>query len=244
MIHIFTICTLLCAAFASAYAQQNNTLIGAITGTVRGEDGTAIGGATILLHRAVQTHFRSSRQATDWSTLTTAGGTYNFTGLPSGYYSVCAGLKGSTWLNPCEWGYATPTATISLSNPYSSVAIILNRGSAIPIRVDDGGQLLEQHEGKTRGAGMFMSVSSGGLFSRLVPIVSKNGSGRDYQIVVPYNTLLMLVVHPSYFIVHDSAETELSQANSTNIPLLVGSGQQVKPINFKIVGVGQARGGK
>ena len=229
---------------AAAFAQQTNLVSGTITGTLKGEDGSVIGGATILLHRAPQATPRSIRQPSDWTTVTTAGGSFSVTGLPAGYYSVCAGIKDSTWLNPCEWNFATPTATISRSTPNPSVGIILKRGAPVPIRINDGGQLLDQHEGKTRGAGLFLSVSSAGLLSRLVPLVSKNGSGRNYQIVIPFNTPLTLVVRASYFIVQDAADTALSQATSTNIPLLVGAGQQLQPINFKISGVGQSGGGK
>jgi hypothetical protein len=108
----------------------------------------------------------------------------------------------------------------------------------VPIRIDDAGQLLAQHEGKTPGAGLLLTVSSPGFFFRLVPLASRDSSGRNYQIVVPFNTALTLVVHPSFYHVSSASNIPLSQTMSTKIPLLIATGQQVPPIKFTISGAG------
>lgn len=107
----------------------------------------------------------------------------------------------------------------------------------MPIRIDDAGRFLAQHEGKTPGAALLLTVSSPGMFFRLVPLVSQDQKGRDHQIVVPFNTALTLVVHPSFYNVNAASGLALSKAVSTKIPLLLAPGQQVTPINLTISGV-------
>ena len=74
-----------------------------------------------------------------------------------------------------------------------------------------------------------------------MPLVSQDASGRNYQIVVPFNTQLTLVIHPSLYQVSDSAGRALGSGVSTTIPLLIPSGQQPALIKFGITGLG---GGK
>jgi hypothetical protein len=64
----------------------------------------------------------------------------------------------------------------------------------------------------------------------------RESSGRNYQIVVPFNTQLTLVLHSSFYHVNDANGVALSQAMSTKIPLLIATGQQVPPIKFTISG--------
>jgi hypothetical protein len=181
---------------------------------------------------------RFTTQRTDWSAVTVPGGGFQFAGLPEGSYTLCPRVQNSTWLNPCEWNFPTPTATISRANPNTSLTITLKRGAAVPIRIDDAGQLLTQHEGKTPGAGLLLSVSSSRLFFRLVSLVSQDSGGRNHQVVVPFNTALTLVVHPSFYHVSSPSNIPLSQTMSTKIPLLIATGQQVPPIKFMISGGG------
>jgi len=218
-------------------AQQTSPVSGSISGVLKGEDGTAIRGGTILLHLARPIRPKLVQQ-TDWSGVTAASGVFQFAGLPEGTYTLCVRVQGSTWLNPCEWNFPTPTAVISHSNPNTSVTIVLRRGAVVPVRIDDAGQLLAQHEGKTRGAGLLLTVSSPAFFFRLVPLVAHDSSGRNYEIVVPYNTPLTLVVHPSFYHVNDASGAALSQRTSTKIPLLVPAGQKISPIRFTVAGTG------
>jgi hypothetical protein len=109
----------------------------------------------------------------------------------------------------------------------------------VPIRIIDAGQLLAQNEGKTPGAGLLLGVSSPGLFFHRVPLASQDSSGRNYQIVVPFNTQLTLVLHSSFYHVNDANGIALSQAASTKIPLFVATSQQVAPIKFTVSGTGR-----
>jgi len=230
--------SLLVITASAAFAQPPQPFSGAVSGILKGEDGTLIAGGAILLHLTRPPTSKFVQQRTDWSAATAAGGVFQFTGLPEGTYTVCPHVRNSTWLGPCEWNLPTPTATISRSSANASVTITLKRGAAVPIRIDDAGQLLTRHEGRTPGAGLLLSVSGPGLFFRLVPLVSQDSNGRNYQIVIPFGTALTLVVHPSFYHVNNASGVALSQGRSTKIPLLVGAGQQVPPFTFTISGAG------
>ena len=111
------------------------------------------------------------QQTTDWTSVTNAAGAFQFAALPDGDYTLCPRVPNSAWLNPCDWNFPTPTATITRSAPTASVNIILKRGAAVSVRINDPGQLLPQNEGKTPGAGFLLEVSDSrpGSFFRLVP---------------------------------------------------------------------------
>src|SRR5258708_35055275 len=139
-------------------AQQTRlTTGGGITGVLRGDDGTAIVGAIVELQR--RPPFPPGRSVrTEWSTQSGAGGTFSFDGLYGGPYRLCAQVPGSTWLNPCEWGLQPPAVSLSTTQPSASVTMVMKKGAAVPIRVDDPGRWLAQHKGKTPGAHVLLHV--------------------------------------------------------------------------------------
>jgi hypothetical protein len=225
-------------AISVMLGQQLQPFTGSILGGLKGEDGTVIAGAPVILHFTGPVKARYSHQRTAWSAVTTSAGDFQFTGLPEGNYALCPHTPNSAWLSPCDWNLPIPAASISRLAPSVKVTITLKRGAVVPIRIDDAGQLLTQHEGKTPGAGLLLGVSSPGFIFHPVPLTSKDSSGRNYQIVLPFNTALTLVIHPSFYHVNNASSVALSQTASTKIPLLVAAGQQVSPIKFTITGAG------
>lgn len=211
---------------------------GTINGTLSGEDGSTLQGATIVLHLLAKSAPRQRPRTTVWTSVAGTSGAFQFVGLPEGDYTLCPSLPNSTLLNPCAWGLPTPIATITSSNPTANIAVTLKRGAVVPIRIDDSAQLLAQHEGKTPGAGLLVQVSDGvpGSFFRRVPVVSQDSTGRDLQIVVPFNTPLTLYIHSTFYHVSDAIGVPLGQGATTRIPLVMASGQQIAPIKFTITG--------
>jgi hypothetical protein len=226
------------AMSAAIALAQPRPVSGTITGMLAGEDETTLPGATVALRLVTKSLPKLGLQTTSWTAVTLTGGTFHFLGLPEGGYTLCPSVPNSTWLNPCDWGFPTPAATITRSAPTSSVDVTLKRGAAVPIRINDSGQHLGQNEGKTPGAGLLLEVSDShpGSFFRLVPLVSQESNGRNYQIVIPFDTALTLFVHPTFYRVSDARGAPLREGATTMIRLLVARGQQVPPIVFTITG--------
>ena len=68
--------------------------------------------------------------------------------------------------------------------------------------------------------------------------MSQDSAGRNYQIVIPFNTALTLVVHPSFYRVTNTSATPLANGTSTKVPIFAAAGQQAPPIRFTITGAG------
>ncbi|MEK7408932.1 MAG: hypothetical protein AAB225_28040 [Acidobacteriota bacterium] len=189
--------------------------------------------------RLVEQTFKSRLQKTDWDATTGAAGTFRFDSLPAGRYVFCARVPNSAWLSPCEWGLPSPAVSLSNASPTANATIVMKRGVPLRIRVDDAGQLLSRHEGKTPGARLLVGIGSAGYVFRLAPVVSEDSAGRNHQVVIPFDTPLKLVVRSSFFRVNDANALPLARTAATVIPFTVPSGQQVAPIRFTVTGTEQ-----
>ncbi len=134
-------------------------------------------------------------------------------------------------------GFSGPIVSVSSPGPAASATLVMKKGAVVPIRIDDPGQLLSQHEGKTPRARLLLGVGYGASVFRLVPLVSQDSGGRNHQIAIPFNTPVKLVMHSSLFNVNDAAGLPLATGRATVIPLLVSAGQQVAPIKFSVTGI-------
>jgi hypothetical protein len=125
--------------------------------------------------------------------------------------------------------------TMSAAQPLSNVTIVLKKGAVVPVRVDDPGQLLTQHEGKMRGAHLLMGISNDASSFAPAVVVSKDPNGRDHQIIIPFNTAVKIVVYSSFFQLSDAAGMPLPKT-AVNIPVLVPRGQQPTTIKLSVIG--------
>ena len=116
--------------------------------------------------------------------------------------------------------------------------MVLKKGAVVPIRVDDVGRLLPQHEGKTAGAHLLMGFANDAHAFRAIPVVSQDQIGRDHRAVVPYNRALKLWIFSSFFLLGDATGAALSKSGTT-IPILVPSGEQPKAIRVVVTGAGR-----
>lgn len=219
-----------------AAAQQTQPKTGLIEGTLSGEDGIPITGGAVTL-RLVDRTFKSKLQSTDWVTITDLAGGFRFEGLPDGRYTFCAQVPHSVWLNPCEWGVPSPSVTLSNVNAIARIAFVLPKGFPLHVRVDDPGQLVARHEGKTAGARLFLAIASTGYVMRWIPLIAVDATGRDYELVAPFDVSLKLVVRSSFFRINDADGISLSRTTSTVFPVVVPAGQKLGPVKFTVTGI-------
>jgi hypothetical protein len=208
--------------------------VGIISGRLIGEDGTIITGARVSL-LLTPPHPTSRVRRLEWSMVSGGGGSFRFDGLADGRHRLCAQMLDSTWLNPCEWGLQSPVVSLPGAERIVSVTMVLKRGVAVPIRVDDPGRLLLQNEGKIPGAHLLLGVENDAFAFRPARVVSEDANGRNHQIVIPFNTPVKLVVHSSFFRLSDAAGVPLPRT-AVSIPVIVPPGQQPTAVTLKVTG--------
>jgi hypothetical protein len=208
---------------------------GVITGSLRGDDGTAISGAYVGLH-LLRPYPPGRLRATEWFATSGAGGSFRFDVPYFGQYRLCAQVPNSTWLNPCEWGLQPPVTSLSSAQKSVSLTMVVKRGVAIPIRVDDPGQLLKLHEGKTAGAHLLMGVPSDSFVFHPATMVSTDANGRNLQVVIPFDAPIKLVVSSAFFRLADAAGQPLARPGSTAIPVTAPSGRQPPVLRLVVTG--------
>src|SRR5260370_32092337 len=104
--------------------------------------------------------------------------------------------------------------------------MVMKKGVAVPIRIDDPGQLLSQNEGKTPGAHLLLGVGNDAFVFLPAPVTSTDLNGRNQQIVIAYNTSVKLVVASTFFKLNDAAGQPLARTGTAMIPITVPSGPQ------------------
>jgi hypothetical protein len=214
---------------------------GVITGTLTGEDGTPIIGASVTLQSASPLSVMvRQRPQSIWNVRSGDAGEFRFEGLSVGSYRLCAQAPGTPWLNPCEWNFTVPTASLTEKLPNATIKVALKKGAVVPIRLDDETQLLEKYEGKTAGAHLLIGVGTKGSTFQVALTASKDFSGSLRQVVIPFDITVNLVVASSFFKLTDAAGTPLSKTTTgagTAIPILVPSGTAAPILRLKIAGV-------
>lgn len=224
--------SLMCLAVCQA--QRMRSAGSVIEGILSGDDGTAITGGSVMARRASAPSVRAAR--TDWHATSGDRGLFRFEGLPDGQYALCAQVPSSTWINPCAWGLRPPVMTISVGRPAASVIVVLKRGVLVPVRVDDPGQRLSQHEGKTPGAHLLLGIDSDASVFQPASVASQDTAGRNYRIVIPFDLPVRLVVGSSFFQMSDAAGSPLPRTGSTGIPVTVSAGQSPGTIRLTVTG--------
>jgi hypothetical protein len=207
---------------------------GVIEGRLTGEGGTKIAGASVHLRRLPP--FPKRPGQTEWSAVTDSDGGFKFSRLFDGSYQLCSQALSGAWLNPCQWGLDYPLVTISESQPVAGISIVLKKGAVAPIRVEDPGQRLSQHEGKTPGAHLLIGVGNDAFAFMPARLVAADSSGKSLEIVIPFNSRRNLVVRSAFFQLADGLGLPLANARATMIPLVAVGGQKPAELRLRVTG--------
>lgn len=104
------------------------------------------------------------------------------------------------------------------------------------IRVSDPGQLLTLHEGKTPGAHLLLGVGTDSLAFRIATLLSQDASGRNYQILIPFDRRVNISVTSAFFRMLGANGIALPRSGNM-IPVIVPSGQQAPTLLLNVIGV-------
>jgi hypothetical protein len=124
------------------------------------------------------------------------------------------------------------------NHPRPAAGIVMKKGAAVPIRIDDAGQFLPRHEGRTPGAHLLIGVTTQQRTLRVASTVSRDETGRTQQVVIPFDTPLRIMVASSLFRLVDGSGASLtgSGAMPRGIPLIVPAGQRSATIRLAVTG--------
>ncbi|PWT98655.1 MAG: hypothetical protein C5B51_28730 [Terriglobia bacterium] len=225
--------TVLFCVLPAAAQEAPLNFAGLISGTIKGDDGSSIAGAYLSLQ--LQPPYPNSRSVqTEWTAQTGSDGSFQFDRLNSGSYRLCSYVPHGVWLNPCAWGLHPPMFTLSGTQPVATVTLTLKKGAAVPIRINDPGQLLSQYESKSPGADLLIGVASDSRVFLPALTISRDGGGRNHQIVIPFDSTVNLVVFSPQFQL-SSGGVPLPKA-SIKIPITVPSGRQPPIVTLQVTG--------
>jgi hypothetical protein len=210
-----------------------------IRGAVRGDDGKPIPDAYVTVSVDAGTLRAGERPEPGFrpfyaSTRSGPDGSFVVSGVPAGKHRVCAQVPNSDWISPCQWTGAVPPVAVAASQTVTA-PLTLMKAHRLKIRLDDREKHLEKHRDKRGSEVIAGALAAQGLFSP-AQIASQDAGGRDYDVLVPYDTEVDVVVSSSYFVIADE-KGNTGDGRGRSERARVGKGQNAKTLRFSIVGV-------
>jgi len=196
---------------AVSYLSGQTTPSGLMLGSVTGDDGLPLAGATVLYQRIYRTVLvgRQERPAPGEAvvrraTSSDASGAFLAPNLPAGDYFLCAEVPSAPYLNPCKWSSA-PKATIA-AGAVNRPALVLNKGVLLKVRVNDPAGLLPPvKERPFRGVSPIVGVIFGNGAFLAAANTGVGPFAREYQMSIPAGLPLKLWVYSRHVTFRDSA---------------------------------------
>lgn len=193
---------------------------GAISGSVRGEDGIALAGAVINYRRVPKLlpqgqHFVQVPGELNVSDklLTDVTGAFAAQALPAGDYIVCVDVPAQAYLDPCKWA-ATPRVTVS-ANAIASASFVLKKGVFLNVRVNDPQGLLPRGDSPILGGqNLEIGVIFGNGGFHGVVNTGTDKDGRDHQLAIPASVPLWLWVYSRFVNLTDPKGAPISTTTS------------------------------
>jgi hypothetical protein len=207
---------------------------GLITGTLKGADGSLVTSGVVTASRQHETSAHRFGSSSARSAIL-PDGTFVISPLLDGVYLLCVQATGGNWLSSCEWGDIGTSVSLTPAQPSAAVSIVLAKGAAIQVRINDVAQLLAAHEGKTTGAHLLVGVTMDRYVFRPALIVARDGGGRTYQVLVPFDRLVNLSVASSFFQIGNALGATIPKFGNL-IPVSVPLGQKPPLLVLNVTG--------
>jgi len=212
-----------------------------VAGSVVDDAGKPVAAARVLISHSILSagspHFTAPPTVTGPLAATTVSdGTGNFTAinLAPGQYVACAQTTTQGGLlDPCHWAASAPSFDVVAGKVTPNVDVVMPRGVALPVHLNDPQGLLKQVTGPVDFDLEIHLVTSKGLHYSM-PIQAQGPQGRDFGIAIPFDTALSIRVLSAHFAVSDDATgNPVAQAG---ISALVPSGAAAQQFSFTVTG--------
>jgi hypothetical protein len=140
---------------------------------------------------------------------TAADGTFKITGIDDGAYRLCVFGPADEVLDPCQWSDAPPVVRVPVAGVATDVEVEVPRGKTLRIRLDDPDDVVPTPSRARADAYVqFGARSAAGVFHQ-ARLVSSDGRGHNYELVVPPNADLEFVA--------DARNLDLSDEMGTRV---------------------------
>ena len=183
--------------------------------------GTPVAGATVSVTGASSDSAAATSETR--AAETRADGSFEFQGLRSGSFRICAAAPESLVLNPCDWGDLTKITLAS--DAVTSYTMRLNRGVAVSVRIYDSDDLIPS-EGLAYEINPFLPVlvSRSGRF---LPMVATSSAAHwhEYRRVIPPRTDMLLRLYTRAIGLSSRANESIDVRSP--IPLNGGPGDRI-----------------
>ena len=194
---------------------------GSLTGLVTDDSGKPIANARVLISYAapIMPHVTAPPVITGAlaaTAATDASGKFYADNLAPGQYVVCAETTTPGYLDPCHWGIAAPIFTVTAGEAISGLRIVTPKGAVLRVHIDDPHQLLNSAI-DTVDLDLEIHVVNGKGLHYSAPLQSRNSTGRDHAITIPFSTPVSLRVLSAHLSVADQSGKSFA-ALEINVP--------------------------
>lgn len=217
-------------------------IVGAVLGSLWYAGGAGTGSLEGIVRTSTGQPVRAAVTLHDLSTPRVAGqtpfdrqfasksdGSFLIAGIPPGQYEICIAAPQQAVLDPCTWSPATQSVTVTDGGSITSLAVTVQTGTVLHVRVNDPEGLLSR-TGQAANEGAI----SLGLIARRnrylnLRMLSSDATGQDYFVVVPFEESLTLAVRSSTHALSDENFVPYL-ANSKRIPVRIAQGTIPAPV--------------
>ena len=177
-------------AFAIFSVFSASAQSGRIRGSVQQEDGTPVANARVQVLRATAPPFNVEVKTGD-------DGSFDAEGLPAGTYRICPDPPSGQHLSPCLWHDPSAIVTVQDGQVVDGTTIVMKLGTTVTVVVKDPVGLLQKKHVKTDPMQMlFVAVKGPKKIPYPLAAGVQQGSRTVYQMTVPFDTALKLIVLP------------------------------------------------
>ena len=228
---------LLCASVAAAGlpAQSSNNLSG-ISGVLTTETGKAVD-AVIRAYLVNASPFAPAKSPAPsgppvYAYITAKkSAAFSFTSLAAGMYELCATVPDGGYVDPCLWEAHGVIVNVPANQVVTGISINLKKSSTLKVHVDDPSKAVRNGAQGAMAMGVF---GSGGRFYPLV-LKNDNGSGKDYELAVPFDRDLNFFVRPVGLTAVDSNNASVDSGSTLKLRH-PSNGPPPGVLNYRVTG--------